>query len=295
MKNLHFLRSATVFTSLIFLISVNSGSAQTTLSAGDIVFTMYNASGGGTNASRISFVPLVDLAVGTAISFTDIGWNGTSFRAAIGASLNETSFTYTTTSIVYRGTQITVGYGAGSSTLATTATGGTVAYTSGSQPNINLSTGGDQILAYQGPFGASSSFIAGVNVDTANFSTITGWSTSSTPALGESQLPSALTAGLSAVPLSASGSPGSYTQNPVETINAQLNFGSISPSTNRLPSQWQAIVNNPANWSLNTTASASFTPSTISLAVIPEPSTWIIGGSLLVLAGFRSRRLLCRE
>lgn len=294
MKSMIALRTLGTLVGLVML-GGSVGHTQTTLSAGDIAFTMFNSTGGGSNASRFSFVTLVDLSVGTTISFTDIGWNGTGFRATIGASSNETSITYTTTTTVTKGTQITIGYTSGTSTLAATATGGSVAFSSGSQSNINFTSPGDQILAYQGTFGSGAIFVAGINTDTTNLSATTGWSSNTSPTLPESQLPSTLSAGGNAISLSVSGNPGSYTAIGTDTANAQLNFSALSPTTARTASEWLAVINNYSNWSITTTATSSFTDSTQSLAIsaIPEPNTYsaIVSCAILGFAVFgRSRR-----
>jgi hypothetical protein len=290
------LRFALLIASLSALLAPLTSRAQTTLSAGDIAFTMINANGGGTTSNRFSFVTFVDLAVNTQISFTDIGWNGSDFRAAIGASPNETSITYTVTTAVTKGTQVTLGYASGTSSLATTATNGTVAYTSNSQSAINYSTGGDSILAYQGTLGSSASFVAGLNYDTSNLNTTTGWSSNTSPTTSESVLPASLTAGVNAVSLSVSGSPGSYTANIKETVNAQLNFSSVSLTTGRTAAQWRTILNDPAMWQIVTSdnPTGSFSDSSLAFTVsaIPEPATatGLLGSIAMGAALLRRRR-----
>ena len=83
---------------LAFLaISVTSFS-QTTLVAGDIAVIGFNYD----DPDQIVFVPLVDLAQGTQISFTDNGWTGTALNT------NEGTFVWTASSAVPKGTTISI-------------------------------------------------------------------------------------------------------------------------------------------------------------------------------------------
>ena len=77
--------------------------AQTTLSTGEIVILAFN--GDGTDG--FSFMPLVDLATGTKINFTDYGWNGASFNTSEeSGAAGGNMITYTAPSLITAGTII---------------------------------------------------------------------------------------------------------------------------------------------------------------------------------------------
>ena len=108
-----------------------ASSAQTTLQPGQLVITGVNSTSSPTTGlDEFSFAPLVDLAPGTQIQFTDNGWQSSgSFR------LNEGIATYTAPTLIPKGTLISFGR---------------------AQSNFNisgpfdLSVDGDQLLVYQG-------------------------------------------------------------------------------------------------------------------------------------------------
>ncbi|MBL7977712.1 MAG: T9SS type A sorting domain-containing protein [Bacteroidetes Order II. Incertae sedis bacterium] len=163
-----------IVTILFVLLSITpSLVAQTTLSAGQLVIVGFNMD----DPDQFSFVPLVDLASGTVIKFTDNGWIATtsSFRTGEG------TITYTAPSAVTAGTVITFS----SPAAAPFSSAGSFAF----------SATGDQILAYQGS-DSSPTFIFAVNNDGAAV-----WQTDATSA-NNSALPSGLTNGTNAVALS---------------------------------------------------------------------------------------------
>jgi RHS repeat-associated protein len=146
--------------------------AQTTLRPGDIIITGVNASG----TTEFSFVPLVDLAGGTQLAFTDNGWQASgSFLASEG----------TVTYLVPRGSFI--------------RRGTVVNYKSGQRGNFSaiagtfqFTTGGDQLLVYQGA-AAQPTFVGGVAINSS-------WTNATTAAT--SALPPGLLNGVSALALS---------------------------------------------------------------------------------------------
>lgn len=107
------------------------GISQTVLTPGDVAILAFN----GDDPDAISWVPMVDLAAGTQIKFTDNGWNGTALTTTEG------TLTWTASSAVAKGT-----------VMALTITG------------ISLGTTGDQIFAYQGA-ATSPSFIFGLSTN----------------------------------------------------------------------------------------------------------------------------------
>ncbi|WP_420478743.1 Calx-beta domain-containing protein [Brevundimonas sp. FT23028] len=180
-----------------------------TLAAGDIAIISMNAD---TNKT-FSFVCLVDIPAGEVIKFTDNGWLSTgSFRTGEG------TITWTAPAGgITRGTVITID---------TTATVSTVNFgTVSDSGDVNFSTSGDQILAYQGA-DASPTFLYAVNNEA------TGWQASATNA-NTSALPPGLTEGVTAIALN-------------EIDNAAYS-GAVSGTRAEL----LALIGNQSNWTLN--------------------------------------------
>ena len=106
-------------------------SGTTVLRAGDLVVTGLNTS---TDNDEFTFAPLVDLAAGTQIKFTDNGWlSSGGFRSGEGTA------TYTAPAPIAKGTLIRYQFGQPSPSPGFSATGG-----------FQLAEAGDQILVYQG-------------------------------------------------------------------------------------------------------------------------------------------------
>ncbi|ESQ77694.1 Calx-beta domain-containing protein [Asticcacaulis sp. AC402] len=206
--------------------------AGSTLTAGDIAIVSMNA-----DTNKIfAFVALVELEAGTVIKFTDNGWlSSNAFRA------NEGIITWTAGGAVTAGTVVTI-----NTTGAVSASTGTVSESN----DVNFSTGGDQILAYQGAE-ATPTFIFAINNE-GN----TVWQATATDS-NTSALPTGLTNGTNAVALN-------------EVDNA-----AYSGITSGTKAELLAAIVNPANWTRddnnNLTAPSSFTvggatvPATISI------------------------------
>ena len=154
--NLYLLRVWAFFFLSIFFC--RAGYGQTVLAPGDIVITGLNSN----NPDEFAFAPMVDLAAGTQIIFTDNGWLATgSFRATEGTA------TYTVPAGgVPKGRVITF---LQPTHPNFTATG-----------NFELSVDGDQLLAYQGT-SAAPRFICGLMTRGA-WSDATSAQTSALPA-----------------------------------------------------------------------------------------------------------------
>lgn len=199
-----------LFSSLLGLCLVLSIQAQSTLSAGDIAFTGYQAD----NPDIFSFVALTDIPANTTITFTDNGWYGdqSGFRA------NEGSLSLTFTAAVACGTEVKVEDG---------VVTGASANQSGSNPAF--STGGDQIFAYQGSQ-SSPTFIAGLSMNGA-------WDADATDSK-TSALPSALTLGVSANEINPERDNAVYncttTTGTVAELRAAINNGANWTTNNSL-------------------------------------------------------------
>ncbi|MFM1998144.1 MAG: hypothetical protein RL204_91 [Bacteroidota bacterium] len=163
---------------LAFLLISAISISQTTLVSGDIAIIGFNYD----DPDQILFVPLVDLAQGTQISFTDNGWNGTSLTT------NEGTFVWTASSPISKGTTISI-----------------------NPTGISFSTSGDQIFVYQGS-STSPTFIFGLSTK----SWVTGSISAST-----SRKPSTLTTGTNAIAFSTERDNGYFNQVSVTGTKAQ--------------------------------------------------------------------------
>lgn len=131
------------------------------LNPGDIAFVQYNAD----SPESFAFVALTHIPASTVLKFTDNGWitSTNTFRTGEGI------ITWTSpTTLISCGTIISIN-NADSSSVSSTI--GMVNYAG----SFNLSTEGDQILAYIGP-GTSPAFIAATNLANG------GWAVDATSA-----------------------------------------------------------------------------------------------------------------
>jgi len=146
----------------------------TELAAGDIVIVGLNTD----DPDEFSFAPLVNIAGGVSINFTDNGWQASGSLRATEGTLIWTAPSYGIS------TGMIINISGGVSNMGTVTSGG---------GSFALSTTGDQILAYTGN-ASSPNFIYAVN-DEGN-----GWQADATSS-NTSALPSGLTNGISAVAL----------------------------------------------------------------------------------------------
>ena len=137
-KHLLFKKPAVFLLFLLFGVLRHCG-AQTTLSAGDIAFTGYNATVYGNN---FSFVLLKNISAGTSINFTDIGWNNTTLSLV--STGTDAVFTWTSSVAMPQFTEVTIAAIAGTGTAITslTAVYNGVSSNAGTATNPNAGTGG---------------------------------------------------------------------------------------------------------------------------------------------------------
>ncbi|MEO0552864.1 MAG: Ig-like domain-containing protein [Bacteroidota bacterium] len=161
--------------------------SEVNLSAGDIAFTGYNSDGN----DDFSFVVLKDIDVGTKIRFTDYGWDGQDNQLQNFTSSSESTITWEATSRIFAGTEIIL------DNLGTFST-----YTLEGD-DLNLSSNGDQILAYQGP-SSNPTFITAIHNDNENINGGTSWSNDNNvnDDPNRSSLPAGLTNGVNAISFS---------------------------------------------------------------------------------------------
>lgn len=212
------------------------------LQVGDISIVGYNSN---TPDQGFAFVTWEDLGAGTVIKFTDCGWNNTNTNATGAARASEQTVIWTnsTGEPIVAGTVIRI--------VNLTASLGTA---SGGASNglSGISTGGDQLIAYQGPAtsgtypdystsGVSGTF-AGRVIYGLTFGT-SGWRTSGAADANSSYLPSHLnvTNGNIAIVNSPIARDAQYT-------GSRNGFSTFA--------DYKAAVNNPSNWTLNTTTTA---------------------------------------
>ncbi len=221
------------------------GTSIRALSPGDIAFVEYNA-----NPDRFEFVAMVDIPAGTIIWFTDNGW-----LAVSGFRMNEGWLKWTAPAGgVACGTIVDIynssGWGTSSGTITTATPTGC---TAGS--GFDLSTSGDQIVAFQGDCSLGITNIAAINNEGAGV-----WQADATSS-NTSALPSGLTNGTNA-----------FARN--ETDFTYYNVASINDTRANI----LASINNNTNWtSSGSTVDYTGTITNTSCASCTTPTTQASG------------------
>ncbi len=211
-----------IFHIFLFSIFISNLQSQTVLVAGDLVVTEING-----DAKSFRFVPLVTLSAGTEIYFTDSGWLTSSFRPNEGAVL------YTAPA---------GGTAAGTNIQYTASASNFTQITDDNVGNggFFLSTGGDQVLAFQGSTAAPIFIFAAQ-------SNSTQWQQGGATSANTSGLPPGLTDGCTAV---AAGS-GSGSSD--EFDNVWYDCSLIAANNTDLI----AAVSDQANWQGDNGASSA--------------------------------------
>lgn len=215
--------------------------AQAELAPGDIAIIAYQSD----DPDKLAFVALAPINAGEVIRFTDDGWQSTNnFRPGEGG------IQYTAPALIPEGTVV-------SQTNPFTSDGWIINNADLGSGNFLLSTGGDQIFAFQGA-ATSPSFVFGLNYNVA------GWVASATSS-NNTALPAALIDGDTAVNHSAA---------------SERDNGYYNGTTTGTPEQLRAAIANPANWVTSFTfqtwpnwsfeVSSSF-PSVISASIASGP------------------------
>lgn len=227
--------------SILLLLCCGMGlraTAQTSLGVGDIAIVGYNS--GGVSDS-FSFVLLTNVSAGTNIHFTDLGWcsgvdingfqklNPCPSQPNGNGPTSDGAITWTTNTALPCGTQVAVSCQKRAELWASAGSvTGLLGTFNDTSVFINLSTGGDEIFAFQGSL-TSPTLITGINMNG-------GWDAS----LGQcefnaskSTLPAALaSSNLVILP---------------EVNNAVYNGTVVSNS----PANLKAAIFNSANWNVN--------------------------------------------
>jgi hypothetical protein len=251
----------------IIMFPVWCSAAGTVLKAGDVIVISFN--GDGTDG--FTFVPLVNLAAGTAINFTDFGWSGVTnaFNAteqnATPSSLDGTFITYTAPSAIAAGTiirQNSLNVGGSSFSHLNTLLGNNFSYI---QAFIATSTAADQILVFQGTVD-SPTFIFAMNTTT--------WSNDGTP--GASALPPGLTDGTNAVHFP-------YVAQSGAADNAADDGYYNGPVTAASASVWLSRIVTTSNWALSNTDYGTYPSSGTYTVYLPSMS--VTGKSTVITNG----------
>lgn len=211
---------------LALLFGAVKTKAQTDLSAGDLLFTGYDAQPGitatGPRFDRISFVALKKMTVGTVLYFTDRGYKGGWFAANANT---EGSMSLTTTAVIEAGKEVMLVLTPGF--YAATVDGVSVGTPAAVSPRLSMGNTGDQLFIFQKgggePDGAGAVMIAGLHwnvVQSGSFALITSsadWDNlnmvghpNSTLSTTNSNIPPGLVAGQSAFFIGAHYTGSSY-------------------------------------------------------------------------------------
>jgi predicted extracellular nuclease/methionine-rich copper-binding protein CopC len=212
------------------------------LSAGDIAFVGFNADVSA-NGKSFAFVALASISAGEVIHFTDNGWLATN---ALRTGEGFTSWTAPAGGVA-AGTVVSITGvfdGGGTLTSYAASTGSLVLNTL-----MNFSTGGDQVIAFQGSVTSSTSFVVSNVVAALNNEGAAVWQANADNT-NTSALPLGLTNGTDAGALSELD-----------------NYIYAGPTGSADKATWLARINNASNWSGSDTTPYSFTSLTFDVSV----------------------------
>lgn len=220
----------------LFVLSISVElSAQTTLSAGDIVILAINGDTDVTYGKGFSFMPLVNLEAGTVIYFTDYGWSDVSSSFITSTAISDVFIKYTAPAGgVPAGTVIR------SATNSTTNFIFFFAYGVSTFAYINIVGTGvsDEVLAFQGSIASPTFIYAATYV--SNDYVASGWATNVTVngtngAGAGSALPPGLTDDVTAL---------SFNRAP--TANDNGAYTGLTTTATKI--EWLNRVSNYSNW-----------------------------------------------
>jgi hypothetical protein len=198
------MKKITIFLFLSVFLKSNS---QTTLAAGDILFTGYNAIPTvGSAPDTFSFVTLVPITATTVIYFTERGYHGGPWQTQ---GTSEGTATWTCGANIGIGTEVVIqGFTAQVNGMAN----GTVTVAGGNvTTGLSLSNAADQVIAFQGgggnPAAGGVTFISGISWNlNCGATSDTGWNVSScTYGPQSSALPPGLVGGTNAFLVGTAG------------------------------------------------------------------------------------------
>jgi hypothetical protein len=260
MKNLYIIivkASLTLLSALIIQVAV---AQPTTLVAGDIAFTGYNATANSPQPDAFSFVLLRAMNAGTIIRFTD-----NAFGNDLVLRTNEQTVSLTLAGNYPAGVEITVSGAPNATTIAATIAGGSTSAGTATGNMLSLSVNGDQVIAYQSAVAGTApfTFISGIHMNVYNgglditVTDATNWdnAASGTQTTNSSFKPTGLTTGTNAIWIGTQGNISS------ERNNARFNCNTaIAGGANLLTiAGIRAACNNPAFWDAEFAASGAAT------------------------------------
>jgi HYR domain/Secretion system C-terminal sorting domain len=236
-----------IYTVLASWIVTPLPAGASTLIAGDIAFSGYASDYPTVPEDNFSFVLLRNVGPGTIINFTDNGWLSTNvFRTG------EQTVTWTAPAGgLPAGTEIKI------TDLTATRSGGGSAGSVTGAAGLQLSTSGDQIIAYQGS-AATPTFISAIHMNLNT--TLLGDPVSTTSAawdgtannINSSALPTGLTTGVNCIWIGTQDVPASEFEN--------SRYGNCAAAGVAGPvSALRALLNNQANWISDNNQPPSFT------------------------------------
>ena len=206
------------------------------LVAGDIAITNIQSDA----PDEFTFVPLVNIAAGTTIYFTDVGVSAGNWYSATGEG-GHIGWTAPAGGVT-AGTQISISVNGALTSGSTVGIGltagtGTLSYYEAPVSNdFALAADGDQVLAYCGTAGTyPTSFLAGITTYALNL-----WQFTSAQGANSSDLPTGLTNNATAVAIGKSATNGDEWDNAVFSCSGGTLSGSYSAVL--------ATINNSVNW-----------------------------------------------
>ncbi|HPS30660.1 MAG TPA: MBG domain-containing protein [bacterium] len=244
----------------LFFILPGTVSAQTTLDQGDIAFVGLYMDGLSTAGDGFTFILLKSVEADTVIYFTDEGWDAT--NTTWYGNSNDAHFSWTAPSggsligtIVHIENITATTYSTTSGTVSATLNG-----------IWNLSSSGDQMLAYQSGSGVRPAlpvFLAAIDADYYTGSTydgLNGWGSSYYNQNYCSDLPSGLTNGVDCVAMVNASQPTEYD-------NYKYN-GTLTGTASAV----RAAINNYSNWTRNDDGSLDISVSAYAIPNITDDS-----------------------
>jgi hypothetical protein len=136
--------------SVVVLSGLSSVASAQLVGPGDIAFTGLNCDG----TDNIAFAALVNIPVGSVISFTDNEWNGSGW-----ADSNENGWTWTATSAVPAGAIVTIDNVQGVIAGTTTSNFGSIARIVAAGSNPGIGNNDEAIWAFLGAYASPSAFL----------------------------------------------------------------------------------------------------------------------------------------
>ncbi len=199
--------------------TTSAAAAVSVLAPGDIAIIGWN-NNPAMGPDIFAFVPLVNLAAGTVIYFTDNGWLGTGYRnvSATDGNGGEDLTKYTAPALVPAGTVIY-------SNSVDFTTSGTIPGVAQNFASLALATGGDQVCAFQNTNPSNPMFNVGTLTNLFIFDDTNGFE--SVTSSNNSELPTGLSAGTTA---------NTFNFNAFN-INALINDGGT-----RTPAAWLTYI-----------------------------------------------------